>query len=150
LNGPSNENNPAVSPDGRWLAYESDESGQFEVYVRPFPKISTGRWQISTGGGTRPRWSRNGRELFYYVGVGAKGTLMAVSVESGSSFRAGVPELLFQGSYPAPNTGRGLYDVSLDGRRFLMIKGGDAESAPQNLTVVLNWTEELKRLVPTN
>ena len=148
LNGPSNENNATVSPNGRWLAYQSDESGRYEIYVRPFPEVSTGRWQISTGGGTRPRWSRNGRELFYYVAAGPRGTLMAVSVESGSSFSAGAPEMLFQGSYPAPNAGRGLYDVSPDGQRFLMIKG-DERSTAQNLTVVLNWHEELKRLVPT-
>ena len=150
LNSPSNENNAAVSPDGRWLAYQSDESGRYEIYVRPFPKVSTGRWQISTAGGTRPRWSRNGRELFYYVGAGLRGTLMAVSVESGSSFRAGAPEMLFQGSYPNPNLGPGLYDISLDGQRFLMIKGDEDLASPRNLTVVQHWTEELKRLVPTN
>ena len=150
LNGPANESNPTVSPDGRWLAYESNESGQLEIYVRPFPNVNTGRWQISTRGGTRARWSRDGRELLFYVGAVARGTLMAVPVESGSAFRAGVPKMLFQGNYPAPNSGRGLYDVSRDGQRFLMIKGEDAEAAPRSLTVVQNWLEELKRLVPTN
>ena len=150
LNGPSNETNATVSPDGRWLAYESNESGQVEIYVRPFPHVNTGRWQISTRGGTRAQWSPDGRELFFYVGAGTRGTLMAVPVESGSTFRAGVPRMLFEGNYPAPNTGGGLYDVSRDGQRFLMIKGEDAESAPRHLTVVLNWLEELKRLVPTN
>ncbi|MEQ1760496.1 MAG: protein kinase [Vicinamibacterales bacterium] len=148
LNGPSNETNPAVSPDGRSLAYESNESGQAEIYVRPFPMVNGGRWQISTGGGTAAHWSHDGRELFFYVGAGTKGTIMAVPVETGPTFRAGLPKRLFQGNYPAPNPGRGLYDVSRDGKRFLMIKG-DVDSAPKNLTVVLNWTEELKRLVPT-
>jgi serine/threonine-protein kinase len=151
LNGPSNESNATVSPDGRWLAYESDESGRIEIYVRPFPKVDTGLWQVSAGGGTRPHWSRDGRELFFYVAVGTtRGALMAVAVESGPSFRAGVPKRLFEGSYPAPNSGRGLYDVSRDGRRFLMIKGEETDSTPKNLTVVLNWPEELKRLVPVN
>ena len=150
LNGPANESNPTVSPDGRWLAYQSDESGQNEIYVRPFPNVNTGRWQISTRGGTRAQWSPDGRELFFYVGAGARGTLMAVPVESGSAFRAGVPRMLFQGNYPAPNIGGRLYDVSRDGQRFLMIKGEDAESVPRHLTVVQNWLEELKRLVPTN
>ena len=150
LNGPSNESNPTVSPDGRWLAYQSNESGQVEIYVRPFPNVNTGRWQISTRGGTRAQWSRDGRELFFYVGAGTRGTLMAVPVESGSTFRAGVPRMLFEGNYPAPNIPGGLYDVSRDGQRFLMIKGDDAEAAPRTLTVVQHWLEELKRLVPTN
>jgi hypothetical protein len=75
---------------------------------------------------------------------------MAVPVESGSAFRAGVPRMLFEGNYPALITGRGLYDVSRDGQRFLMIKGDDADAAPRHLTVVQNWLEELKRLVPVN
>jgi len=68
---PSTERNGEISPDGRWIAYESDESGQFEIYVRPFPKIDTGRWQISTAGGTRPVWAKNGQELFYMAPLGA-------------------------------------------------------------------------------
>ena len=154
LDGPANERGATVSPDGRWLAYESDESGQFEIYVRPFPEVDTGRRQISTGGGTRPRWSRDGRELFYFVPAGGPfslGALMAVTVERGSNFAFGRAEMLFQGNYPAPNAGRLLYDVSLDGQRFLMIRNAaEAESAPPHIVVVENWTEELKRLVPTN
>ena len=153
LNSAANEANATVSPDGRWLAYQADESGQFEIYVRPFPQVANGRWQISTGGGTRPRWSPNGRELFYYVAAGPQGSLMAVSVESGSGFTAGSPRMLFRGPYPAPNTGRALYDVSPDGQRFLMIKNPTAaEGGPTSRQIVLvqNWTGELNRLVPTN
>jgi serine/threonine-protein kinase len=151
LDGPANERGETVSPDGRWLAYESDESGQWEIYVRPFPGVDTGRRQISTDGGTRPRWSRDGRELFYFVARADAGALMAVAVERGSNFAFGRPEMLFQGNYPAQNSGRQLYDLSLDGQRFLMIRNAaEAGSAPPHIVVVENWTEELKRLVPTN
>ena len=96
-----------VSPDGRWLD-ESDESGQFEICVRSFPEVDSGRRQISTGGGTRPRWSRDGRELFCFVRAGSPGSvagaLMAVTVERGSNFAFGRAEMLFQGNYPSPNT----------------------------------------------
>ena len=142
------EENAAVSPDGRWLAYESNESGQLEVYVRPFPKIDSGRWQVSTGGGTQPVWARNGRELFYRSGD----AVMSVPVETSASFVARNPVVVFKGQY-APSLGGRNYDVSPDGRRFLMLKVGptaaSAQNPPARFTVVENWTEELKRLVPT-
>ena len=151
LNSDANESNATVSPNGRWMAYQSDESGQPEIYVRPFPQVSTGRWQISTGGGTRPRWSRDGRELFYYVvGTELRGAMMAVSIASTPNFTAATPRMLFQGPYPAPNTGRGLYDVSRDGQAFLMIKNMAVEGTSRKIILVQNWFEELKRLVPTN
>ena len=78
LNASHSEHNAEVSPDGRWMAYQSNESGADEVYVRPFPKVNDGRWQISTGGGTRPAWARSGREIFY---LKADGSLIAVPVE---------------------------------------------------------------------
>ena len=148
----ANEQNGVVSPDGRWLAYQSNESGRDEIYVRPFPAVDTGRWQISTNGGTRPHWRRDGRELFYFLQQGDAGALMSAAVEPGSGFTAGRQTMLFQGNYPAPNAGRQLYDVSLDGQRFLMIKNADAEAkvSPPQIIVVQNWFEELKRLVPTN
>jgi hypothetical protein len=114
--------------------------------VRPFPNVNAGRWQISTGGGTRPSWNPNGRELFYFV---APGTLMAVRTDAGTSFAAGPPAVVFTGEYGGAETGTH-YSVSPDGRRFLMIKAvarsGDAE--PPQIVVVLNWIEELKRRVP--
>jgi eukaryotic-like serine/threonine-protein kinase len=142
-----NESNPDISPDGHWLAYMSDESGRDEVYVRPFPDVNAGRWQISTGGGTRPLWNPNGRELFYYV---APGTMMSVPIEPGATFRAGAPQVIFQGQYPAPEVGR-QYSITRDGRRFLMIKdlAADAEAPPPQIHVVLNWFEELIQRVPT-
>jgi serine/threonine-protein kinase len=131
------------------VAYESNASGQYEVYVRPFPDANSGRWQISTGGGTRPLWARSGKELFY---LGPSGALMRVAVEGGSTFRAGNPMRLFEGPYFVSTGIRGrTYDVSPDGQRFLMIKVGGASeetAAPTSIIVVQHWTEELKRLVP--
>ena len=140
-----NELNADISPDGRWLAYQSDESGSPEIYVRPFPDVNAGRWQVSTAGGRTPAWSRNGRELFYIVG---DGTMMAAAIEPDASFVSRTPVRLFSGNFylgGANSVGR-TYSVTPDGRRFLMIKA-DAGS-PIALAVVLNWTEELKRLAP--
>ena len=119
-----------------------------EIYVRPFPDVSSGRWQVSTRGGTRVRWARNGQELFY---VAPPGALMSVRVTRGVTWTAGGPVKLFEGPYyygAPPNLGPA-YDVSPDGRRFLMIKGAGEAPAATSLVVVQNWTEELKRLVPT-
>ena len=91
------ERNGIVSPDGRWLAYESNSSGSFEIYVRPFPNVGGGQWQVSTAGGTRPLWARSGKELFY---VGADGALLRVPVEaSGATWNAGTPMKLLEGRY---------------------------------------------------
>ena len=143
LNAPFNEQNGDISPDGRWLAYQSNESGRDEVYVRPFPEVNTGRWQISTGGGTRPLWARAGGELFYYI---PPGRVMAVPVRPGATFTAGKPQVVVDGQYWAGPSIR-TYDVSPDGKRFLMVK--ETPEATR-FVVVLNWFEELKRLVPTN
>jgi eukaryotic-like serine/threonine-protein kinase len=141
--------NGEVSPNGRWLAYQSNESNQDEIHVRPFPS-GDGRWPISNGGGTQPLWARNGRELFYRHG----NTLLSVPVETTATFSAGTPTTVFEGSYFSPPVGLAgrTYDVSPDGQRFLMIKdapAGDPNVAPASIDVVLNWFEELKRLLPT-
>jgi hypothetical protein len=142
---PFNEGSPIFSPDGRWLAYISDASGRHEIYVQPYPGPG-GRLQISTEGGTEPVWSRNGRELFYRSGD----KMMAVEIDTRSSFSAGKPKSLFQGSYlPAPAL-LANYDVAPDGRHFLMLKPGGEEQAPTQVNLVLNWFEELKRLVPVS
>jgi serine/threonine-protein kinase len=145
------ERGGVVSPDGRWLAYESNSSGRFDVYVRPFPAVGNGQWQVSTSGGAQALWSRNGRELFY---VAPDGSLMTVPVEPRSEgWSGGTPrKLLEPGYYRGGDVWVSRhYDVSPDGQRFLMIKegGGDAATA-QDIIVVQNWTEELKRLVPRN
>ena len=151
------EVNAEISTDGRWLAYESDESGQREVYVRPFPDVDAGRWQVSSGGGTRPLWARNGQELFYLAIVGEDAALMSVRVARGATWTAGSPTKLFTGRFLYSETGRGegrTYDVSVDGRRFLMVKDSSndslADSRSGRFVIVQNWTEELKRLVPSN
>jgi Protein kinase domain/WD40-like Beta Propeller Repeat len=145
----SNERNGEVSPDGRWLAYEANDSGRFNIYVRPFPDVSSGYWQVSTDGGTRPLWARNSEELFYLNEAGA---VMRVGVAHGPSWAATAPTKLFEGRYGAAagQTGR-TYEIAPDGKRFLMIKaigGTDRTAAPANLIVVQNWLEELKRLLP--
>jgi dipeptidyl aminopeptidase/acylaminoacyl peptidase/predicted Ser/Thr protein kinase len=144
LRTPSNETAPRFSPDGRWIAYASDESGRYEIYVRPYPGPG-GKWQISTEGGTEPAWNPKGRELFYRSGD----KMMAVEVTTQGTFSAGKPKMLFEGPYqPTPLTATN-YDVSPDGQRFLMLKPSEsAEAAPTQITVVLNWFEELKQKVP--
>ena len=145
------EKNGAVSPDGRWLAYDSNRSGSFEIYVRPFPNGGS-QVQVSTAGGTRPLWAANGKELFY-VGAGnsAELSLWQVPVQvSGATWNVGAPMKLFTGHYLSAGTSGRTYDVSPDGQQFLMIKaaGTDGSLAP-SLIVVQHWDEELKRLVPT-
>ena len=137
------------SPNGRYVAYQSDESGRVEVYVRPFPHVDGGRWQISTAGGTRPAWASNGRELFYLDG---SNTLTAVPVQtSGRTFIAGSPATVFEAKYVEPNPARH-YDVAPDAQRFLMIKNraDDANATPASMVVVEHWLEELKQRLPEN
>ena len=139
----SNEYGPMFSPDGRWLAYQSDESGRQEIYVRSFPGPG-GKWQISTEGGAEPVWAPNGRELFYRNGD----KMMTAAVEIKPVFAASTPKLLFEGHYEAGNFFERDYDVSPDGQRFLMIKASEQEQAATQLNLVLNWSDELRRLVP--
>jgi eukaryotic-like serine/threonine-protein kinase len=124
------ELNAEVSPDGHWLAYQSNESGRHQIYVRPFPNVDAGKRQVSTSGGTQPLWARNGRELFY----ASLGALMRVPVTLGSTFEPGTVTKLLDGPNllaPAPGLGLGrMYDVSPDGRRFLMIKESSTSDEP--------------------
>jgi serine/threonine-protein kinase len=139
--------NGEVSPDGHWLAYQSNDSGRNEIFVRPFPNVDDGHWTISTNGGTRPVWERSGKELFYLDGTNA---LTAVSVRTTPIFSFDTPTKLLEGRYYANEDGRS-YDVSPDGQRFLMIKGiasGDPGATPASMIIVVNWIEELMRLVP--
>jgi eukaryotic-like serine/threonine-protein kinase len=135
-----------ISPDGRWLAYQSDESGRTEIYVRPFPNVDGGFFPISTGGGTRPSWSRDGKELFYYV---PPGRIMTVPITTSPTFSAAAPIEAVRGSFFAPAPGRN-YDVSPDGKRFVVIKDAlQTTAGASRLVIVQNWLDELKRLVPT-
>jgi serine/threonine-protein kinase len=146
---PFDERNGIVSPDGRWLAYEADDSGSFEIYVRPFPAVDKGLWRVSTSGGLQPVWGRRGQELFY---VAQDGALMRVAVASGPTWAAGAPTKLFEGRFVMGSGGNPErnYDVAVDGQRFLMVKegGSDATGAPPQIVVIQHFDEELKRLVP--
>ena len=139
------EYHPMISPDGRWLAYTSTETGRLEVYVQPFPDGGR-KWLISTEGGDEPLWAPSGRELFYRNGD----KMMSVAVATEPLFDAERPRLLFETptlvgeGFGSPN-----YDITPDGQRFLMIKP-EPQRPPTQILVVLNWFEELKRLVPTN
>jgi Tol biopolymer transport system component len=127
---------PAFSPDGRWIAYVSDESGRYEVYVRPYP-ARAGTWQISIDGGEEATWSRDGTELFYRNGR----RWMAATVTLAPEFTAQAPTLLFEGHYA--NVGGRSYDVAADGRRFLVLQAVDTSPVTQ-LNIVLNWEQQLK------
>ena len=147
LQTPFGEVDSVVSPDGRSMAYVSDESGRDEVYVRPFPNVEEGKWPISSGGGGSPLWGPQGRELFYSSLDGE--TMMRVSIQSDPGFKAGTPETLFTRS----DWIRANYDISPDGQRFLMLEPAEQteqQPTPSQIIVVENWFEELKRLVPTN
>lgn len=137
------QNAPAISPDGRWLAFVSNESGQRQIHVRPFPS-GDGNWMISTDGGTQPMWSRDGRELFYRNGD----RMMKVPVTGGQgAFAAGGPVLLFEGRYESPAL-RSNYDVTSDGRAFVMVKSADPEASNRQLNIVVNWADELTAHLP--
>jgi serine/threonine-protein kinase len=137
---PATEVDAAVSPDGRWLAYASEESGVAEIYVRPFPEAESARWQVSASGGTDPAWSRSGRELFY---ISAQAEMMSVEVARGTTFTISPPKRLFSTSAYSPVPPVPAFDVSADGQRFLMLR----ETTPTDrneLIVVQNWVKEMK------
>ncbi len=154
---PVDEDNGVVSPDGRWLAYQANDSGTVEIYVRPYPDVASGRWQVSTGGGTQPVWARDGRELFY---VSPTGALMRIG-DRGTSWGATPPTAVFRnGAAESADVGRwndtgGVgYDVSADGARFLLVRdaatseAATSEAAPPQLIVIQHFDALLQRLVP--
>ncbi len=139
---------PQISPNGQWMAYGSNESGQMEIYVRPFPNVNKGRWQVSTSGGNNPLWSPGGRELFYLT----VDSVMTVAVEIEPTFKPGKPQALFQRTYIPSG-----WDIHPDGKRFLMVNvtqktpdestGESTAEPPRKINIVLNWLEELKQRV---
>ena len=140
---PFDQTNPVVSPDGRLLAYESNETGRLEVYVRRFPELGDKR-QISNRGGAVPVWAPSGDELFYRIGD----AMMVVTIQTRPSFVASEPKVLFTGEY-LHYAGRA-YDIDPTGQRFLMIRSEDSASDPTELNFVVNWFEELNRLAPSH
>jgi len=145
LNSQLNEMCPQFSPDGRWLAYVSNETGRAEVYVQPFPGPG-GKVAVSTEGGSDPLWTRNQKQLFFTRG----NQVWVVDIHSGAVFSAGKSRLLFELSGNYFGGPLRSFDVSLDGRRFLMVKRASASSQPvTEMILVQNWFEELKRLCPT-
>ena len=137
----------AVSPDGQWIAYQSSESGQWQIWVRPFPDVERGRWPVGAGG-TSPQWSPDSREL-YYRGDNA---MMAVRIDTTGGFSPGPPVRLFEDRYEIGSREIGpyqaLYAVAPDGR-FLMVKNMPQSEIAPELIVVRNWAAELTRLVST-
>ena len=138
LQTPFNERRAMFSPDGRWIAYQSDASGRNEIYLSRFP-ASPGEWQVSNEGGTETRWNPNGRELFYRNAD----KMMAVDVDSQGELVLGKPRLLFERSLLRED-----YDVAPDGQRFVMVDESESAPAPTQLNLVLNWFQELEQRVP--
>ena len=136
--------NVEISPHGRWVAYQSDESGRFEIYVHPFPALDAGRWQITANGGAHPLWSRDGRELFFIDG---KGTLISQPVRAGGTFNHGPGTPLFEAGQYFVDTARD-YDVTNDGTRFLFVKNVTAVPRPA-VVVVANWFDEVRAKMGT-
>ena len=140
VTSPAAENLPALSPDGRWLAYASNESGAAEVYVRPFPQTATAKWQVSTAGGREPAWASSGRELLYLNG---RGEMVSAEIQSGATFSVWTQRILFPASEfarpgPVPS-----FSLSPDDKRFLMVREGEA-SQQDELVLSENWLQELK------
>ena len=152
LQGKYQEANGRISPDGRWLAYVSDESRQPEVYVRPFPEINKERWLVSNGFGLEPLWSQDGRKLFYWT----QDALMEVAVDTDPTFNPEVPKVLLSRK-PAYTLDFGIssiaWDAHPDGKRYLVLKPNETVSSEgvnqkPKFIIVTNWFEELKEKVP--
>jgi Tol biopolymer transport system component len=145
-----NLTHPEFSPDGQWMAYESTESGAAEVYVQPYPGPGE-KIRISTAGGIEPAWTATGRELLYRANIGSRHGFFSAAIRSLSPFQHEAPRLLFETrarEYASTTPVRG-WDVSADGERFLLLRPVESTDKPVTMMhVVLNWAEELKRLVP--
>jgi serine/threonine-protein kinase len=144
---PAYEAGPNFSPNGKWIAYASNVSrgagGGMEIYVRPYPKSSGGVWKISKGGGNQPLWSRDGKKIYYKNGD----VMFSVDVTATNRFSNGNPEKIFEGNYFVPYGRR--FDIHPDGDKFIMIQRPEETSPDQKIFVIQNFSEELKRLVPT-
>ena len=151
MESPYVERRSVLSPDGRWIAYNGDELGRMEIFVRPFPNVDDGKEQVSAMGGTQPWWSRAGDELFYFAPTGE---VMGLPVGSGVRDWSGSPpaivldanDFFFDAGY---GTTASTFDLSGDSQRFLIVQRlTDGDTVPRPIVVVQNWFEELKRRVP--
>jgi Tol biopolymer transport system component len=135
-----NQGGAVVSPDGKWLAYDSDATGRFEAYITAFPGAGA-KWQVSTGGGLSPKWRRDGKEVFF---LDVSDNVLAVDVNTlGNTVRLGTPHVLFHSAEGQTMQG-GAYDVTADGKKFI-VNDADVKEDSQPLTLVQNWTAELKK-----
>jgi serine/threonine-protein kinase len=142
---PHNEERAAtLSPDGQWIAFQSDESGRDEIYVRPFPRTENGRWQITTDGGEEPLWSHSGREIFFRA---RSGEMMTVPITATGTLTSGRPRVLFQAKGYSKALSYRAYDVSPDDQRFVMLRPvSDSVTAPASQMIVVdNWYQELRQ-----
>jgi Tol biopolymer transport system component len=144
LENPRHDRNPRVSPDGRWVAFESDRTGRFEIYVSPFPDVKGGAQQVTTSGGVMPVWSRDQKTLFYWISAGGTVTIVEVPVAMGPSFSWGQAKPAVRGSFERPTS-----DFQFDfwNDRFLVLKAVDSRATP-TIVVIQNWFEELKQRAP--
>ncbi len=143
LTSQADERRPTLSPDDKWMAYQSDESGSFEIFVRPFPDVNGGRWQVSAGGGASPLWGTNVSEIFYRLGQ----NVMRVGVSASPTFTPSTPAVAF-GSNLRPDTGGIQYALAPDGKRFVIVKAHATGDARAEYHVVLNWFEDVQARVP--
>ena len=141
VNAPGNQQHAQFSPDGHWVAYSSDESGQLEVYVAPFPWTGA-KWQVSNGGGVLPRWRRDGKEIFF-LRMGSAGIFGAEVNGHGSTFEVGAVRNLYNVNNLSPNTAGQQYAITGDGQHFLQITTGDSGKGKLPLNVIQNWTAQL-------
>jgi serine/threonine protein kinase/Tol biopolymer transport system component len=140
INSAVNEDGARFSPNGRWVAYASEESGRFEVYVQPFAG-SGGKWQISRDGGSQPVWTRNGKELFFY----GNGKMMSVDVNTDGEFSAGNPNTLFEANFDFRGSYVPAYDVTPDGKKFIAVRSSNSNPVPASIQVILNWFAEINQ-----
>ncbi len=147
LDSPANEAYPTVAPNGRWIAYQSNETGDWEVYAERFPAGGE-RQRISADGGVKPLWSPEGDSLYYVK----RNTVMRVSVETEEALSPGAPTVLFEANEPLDARFRGVQAISPDGQRFLALleQGAAGGAPPSDLVVIQHWFQELERLAPTN
>jgi hypothetical protein len=136
-----NENGAELSPDGRWLAYSSDESGSWQVYVRPYPEVGSGKWQVSTGGAREPVWRPDGGELFFRRGR----ELRSVAVEGGPGFRVGPERVVLM--VESRGLGSAQYDVHPDGRFLFLTEGEDPAREPPQIVVIEGFDREVERIL---